>query len=135
MHARPVTLSSSYAAGFSRVQALLYLLAAGAGAAIVVALVHLSGSLATTRDELIQANTKVESLSAQVATLEARTAAIQKAVSAVNAASQQTRQELRDAYKANPTWSASPVPQPVVDSLCKRGNCAKPVDRVSAPAD
>ncbi len=130
-----MTLSSSYAAGFSRVQALLYLLAAGAGVAVVAALVYLSGSLATTRDELAQANTKVESLSAQVATLEARTAAIQKAVSAVNAASQQTRQELRDAYKANPTWSASPVPQPVVDSLCKRGNCAKPLDRVSAPAD
>ena len=135
MHPRPLTLSSSYAAGFGNVRLLLCLLAAGAGVALVGSLLYLSASLTSAREDLSQAKAQVASLSSQVEVLEARTARIQQAVMAVETASRATRQELRDAYKAHPEWSADTVPVPVRDGLCKRGNCAQRLGPVSAPAD
>lgn len=73
-------------------------------------------ALTAERDDAQAALAKAER---QVKTLRAN-------VSTVSRDAQVARQELQDALRKAPEWAGTPVPDPIVDSLCQHIRCVKP---------
>lgn len=108
-----------------------------AGLVIIAVLVLLLTGTAEYASRLYTANAALEAqrdaLNDELAKVNTQLDRARKGAQRAAREAQEARQELNDALKANPTWSAEPVPAAVADSLCKRIRCAKP-GAVPAPA-
>lgn len=98
-------------------------------AALVVALWAALGyalwQLAGASRDLDATLTRVTALEASVAAIQARQKAIAATVQATTTRSIKTDERVSTALRQAAVWAESPVPAPVVDGLCERGNCVQ----------
>jgi hypothetical protein len=105
-----------------------YLVLGGIVLGLSLGLYYSLSALFTARSDLVHANAQVASLNELLAKARANADAAQVSANA----SGQVRGEVDHALSKNRAWGDSPVPDAVVDGLCKHLVCASSASQVSS---